>query len=318
MARLTAARRMRIKPGWWWLMALLLMTTPAQAQDEMRGSLTPMTFESATLGRTYDYFVYLPAGYEAAPDGRLPTLYLLHGRGDDYYAWLNGTGVLDRLIAAGDLPPLIAILPDMPSSDRAGYYIDSAYTGADFPAEAVETAFFADLIPHVEATYRALSTREGRLIAGYSMGGYGALRYALAHPAVFGGAIVLSPAVYTPQPPLDSSTRLFGAFGLGEVLFDEGRYTALNYPALFESFVESELALAMFIAVGDDEWKHPTPEDQLHDLDLEAHLLYNRARRVPRLLAELRVYDGGHDWGVWGRGFEEGLRYLSRFLEAPG
>ncbi len=316
MARLTAIRRMKISSGWL-LVVLLMMTTRLNAQDDARGSLTPMTFESATLGRVYDYFVYLPAGYDETSGERYPTIYLLHGRSDDHYAWLNGAGVLDMLIASGELPPLIAIIPDMPSSDRAGYYIDSAYTGTDFPAEPVEAAFFADLIPHVDATYPTITAREARLIAGYSMGGYGALRYALAHTEMFVGAIVLSPAVYTPQPPLDSSTRLFGAFGIGETVFDEGRYTALNYPALFEQFIASEQALALFIAVGDDEWKHPTPEDQLHDLDVEAHLLYNRARRVPRLLAEFRVYDGGHDWEVWRRGFDEGLRYLSRFLEMP-
>ncbi|NWG18175.1 MAG: esterase family protein [Chloroflexi bacterium] len=294
------------------IILLLVMMNPLAAQDETRGTMTLTGFESPTLGRTYDYYLYLPAGYEADADRRYPVLYLLHGRGDDYYAWLNGVGVLDALIAAGDIPPVIAIMPDMPSSDRAGYYIDSAYTGADFPAEPVESAFFNDLIPHVDATYRTLAERGGRVIGGYSMGGYGALRYALAHPQVFSGAIVLSPAVYTPQPPSDSSARLFGAFGVDETLFDENRYTGLNYPALFEPFAASDLALAMFIVVGDDEWKHPAAEDQQHDLDLEAHLLYNRIRRVPKVLAELRVYDGGHDWDVWRRGFEEGLLYLSQ------
>ena len=48
------------------------------------------------------------------------------------------------------------------------------------------------------------------------MGGYGALRYSLAHPDLFGAAIVLSPAVYFPEPPSDSSTREFGAFGKGK------------------------------------------------------------------------------------------------------
>jgi S-formylglutathione hydrolase FrmB len=107
---------------------------------------------------------------------------------------------------------------------------------------------------------------------------------------------------------------LFGAFGVGEEKFDEARYTELNYPAMFTSFIEAGVPLRLFIAVGDDEWAHPLPEDQRHDLDLEAHLLYNHARRVPRVLAELRVYDGGHDWGVWGRGFEEGLRFLAHGL----
>ena len=47
------------------------------------------------------------------------------------------------------------------------------------------------------------------------MGGYGAIRYSLAHPDLFGASIVLSPAVYVPKPPSDSSTREFGAFGKG-------------------------------------------------------------------------------------------------------
>src|SRR5690606_8041575 len=176
------------------------------------------------------------------------------------YAWLNGVNVLDTLIASGEIAPIIAIMPDVPSSDRASYYIDSAYTGDDFPAEPVETAFMNDLIPHVDTTYRTIDTRDGRAVGGYSMGGAGAVRYSLAHPDVFGAAIVLSPAVYVPLPPVDSSTRLFGAFGVGETLFDDAQYTQLNYPALFESFVAAALRLPMFIAVGDDEWKNPTEE----------------------------------------------------------
>jgi enterochelin esterase-like enzyme len=297
-------------------LALLGVASVSAQEEHARGTFDAASFESATLGRTVDYHVYLPAGYEDS-DLRYPVIYLLHGRGDDYYAWLNGVNVLDNLIGSGEIAPLIAIMPDVPSSDRASYYVDSAYTGADFPAEPVETAFFGDLIPHVDATYRTLTTRDGRAVGGYSMGGAGAVRYSLAHPDVFGAAIVLSPAVYVPLPPVDSSTRLFGAYGVGDALFDEARYTELNYPALFDSFVETKLALPMFIAVGDDEWKNPTEEDRLHDLDVEAHLLYNQIRRVPRVLAEFRVYDGGHDWDVWRPGFEEGLRYIHRFLDEP-
>ena len=299
------------------LLLLALSMSNASAQDDAaRGSVELARFESVTLGRDYEYHVYLPAGYEDS-GLRYPVIYLLHGRGDDLYAWLNGVNVLDTLIASGEIAPVIAIMPDVPSSDGASYYIDSAYTGVDFPTEPVETAFFDDLIPHVDATYRTLATREGRAVGGYSMGGAGALRYTLAHPDQFIGGIILSPAVYVPLPPVDSSTRLFGAFGVGETLFDDAQYTRLNYPALFEPFTATELAVSLFIAVGDDEWKNPTEADRLHDLDMEAHLLYNLARRVPRLLAEFRVYDGGHDWDVWRPGFEEGLRYINRFLDPP-
>lgn len=291
----------------------LALTTGIQAQDEDERVLIDTSFDSATLGRPYDYFVYLPAGYESS-DLNYPVVYLLHGRGDDYYAWFGVAQQLDALIESGEISPLIAIMPDMPSSDRASYYVDSEYMGEDFPAEPVETAFFNDLIPHVDATYRTIPTREGRVIGGFSMGGYGAIRYSLAHPDQFGSAIILSPAVYIPLPPADSSTRQFGAFGVGSTTFDEDRYTRLNYPALIDSFVAADLPLYLFIAVGDDEYENPIPDDYLHDLDMEAHLFYNRIRRVPKVVAEFRVYDGGHNWDMWSRGFDEGIRTLNRFM----
>jgi enterochelin esterase-like enzyme len=295
------------------LLFLLLGSTPAHSQNT-GSTVTRAEFESETLKRTYQYTVYLPAGYEQS-EARYPVIYLLHGRGDTMDAWLNVRDLLDQLIAAGDIPPMIAILPDMPSSDRAGYYIDSQYTGLLYRAEAVETAFMNDLIPHVESTYRTFTNREARLVGGYSMGGYGAIRYSMAYPDRFVGALVLSPAVYLPLPPADSSTREFGAFGNGDALFDEAIYQSLNYPALSDALAESNLPLSMFIAVGDDEWKNPNPEDRLHDLDMEAHMLFNHVVRIPNVQSEFRVYNGGHDWSVWRRGFDEGIRYLAAFIE---
>jgi enterochelin esterase-like enzyme len=290
------------------LLSLFLIAAPLLSQDA-DSMIRREDFLSTTLNRTYQYIVYLPAGYEAS-EARYPVIYLLHGRGDTMEAWLNIRGALDTLIASGDIPPLIAVMPDMPSSDRAGYYIDSQYTGTLYRAEPVETAFMNDLLPHIDATYRSLPDRDNRLVGGYSMGGYGALRYAMAYPNRFGGALVLSPAVYLPLPPVDSSTREFGAFGKGSSLFDETIYQNLNYPALAAPLAETELPLSLFIAVGDDEWKNPNPEDYLHDLDMEAHMVFNTVVRIPNVAAEFRVYNGGHDWDVWERGFIEGLPFL--------
>jgi len=293
---------------------LALGVFPMRAQ-ESRGEIIPAQFDSPTLHRPYQYNVYLPAGY-AESDALYPVIYLLHGRGDDMDSWLNVRSALDQQIANGSIPPIIAIMPDFPSLERANYYVDTQYESQGSPNEPVESAFLNDLIPHVESTYRAIPRREGRLIGGYSMGGFGAIRYATAHPQVFAGALVLSPAVYTPLPPLDSSAREFGAFGKGDEWFDEAIYTSLNYPALLDSLAQSGLGLAMFIAVGDDEYHNPAPQDALHDIDMEAHLLYKRVVRLPNVSAEFRVYDGGHDWLVWERGFIEGIKYLSRFIES--
>ena len=162
-----------------------------------------------------------------------------------------------------------------------------------------------------------MADRSGAGIAGYSMGGYGAMRYSLAHPDLFGAAIVLSPAVYFPDPPSDSSTREFGAFGKGQRLFVERIYKQLNYPETFESFVATGLPQRMYIAVGDDEFKNTNPRDFEHDLDFEAHVLFNKAQRVENLTSELRVVDGGHDWDVWGPQFVAGAKYIFDFLTPP-
>ena len=232
-------------------------------------------------------------------------------------AWTQLKGRLDELIANGEIPPTIAVMPDAPWSNRASYYVDSAYKGKD-PGRPVETAFTRDLVPHVDATYRTIADRTGRAIAGYSMGGSGALRYAMAHPELFGASIVLSPAVYSPQPPVDSSAREFGAYGKGQSLFSEAVYSKLNYPAAFKSFAGKGLQSHLFLAVGDDEDKNPKPEDYQHDLDFEAHVVFNQAVRVPNLTSEFRVVDGGHDWDVWGPTFTEGAKYIFQFIgKAP-
>jgi S-formylglutathione hydrolase FrmB len=50
---------------------------------------------------------------------------------------------------------------------------------------------------------------------------------------------------------------------------------------------------------------------------LEAHLLFNRMSRVPRVSAELRILDVDHDWAVWQPALREGLPYLYRNMSAP-
>lgn len=280
------------------------------------GTVEQGRFYSLALDADGRYVIYLPSGY-ATGNRRYPVFYLLHGKGGGMNDWLYMKPDFDRLIATGQVPPFIAVLPDAPYSQRASYYVDSAYGGDDaVPAGVkVETAFTRDLILHIDATYRTIPNREGRVIGGYSMGGWGAMRYALAHPDLYRAAIVLSPAVYVPFPPAESGMRSSGAFGKGAILFDEATYTAQNYPATLERvFKPSGLELAMFIAAGDDEHHYVRPEDREHDMDLEAHRLYNVLVRTPKMKAELRILQGPHCWDVWRPAFIEAAQYVAQFL----
>jgi hypothetical protein len=69
--------------------------------------------------------------------------------------------------------------------------------------------------------------------------------------------------------------------------------------------------------VGDDEHPVPAPTAPTHDLDYEAHTLYNRMRRVRGIAAELRVVNGRHDWDAWKPTFVEGLELAFKYLQRP-
>ncbi|NEE00963.1 alpha/beta hydrolase-fold protein [Phytoactinopolyspora halotolerans] len=277
------------------------------------GTVVNGTAPAGEAGVAVDYAAYLPPGYQQS-DESYATIYLLHGRGDTMDAWQRIAADLDELISDGTIDPLIAVMPDAPWSDRGNWYVDSAYTGDEAPAgAAVETALSSDLVAHIDQEYRTVADRDARAVGGYSMGGYGALRYALAHQDVFGAGMVLSPAVYVPQPPADSSARHYGAFGVGDALFDEDRYATLSYPALLPS-IDPELTTHLFLAVGDDEWANPDPAEAEHDIDFETARIYNQVRRTGGITAELRILDGGHDWDVWRPAFREGIIDLDGYL----
>ncbi|MFS4518163.1 alpha/beta hydrolase, partial [Delftia tsuruhatensis] len=164
--------------------AALLAGPAAQA-----GSIEAAEFKSATLQRSWTYNVYLPTGYDAQSRLRYPVMYLLHGNDGQRNDWPvkgNLLRTVDQLIQNGEIPPAIIVMPDAGTT----WYVDLK--------EPMETAFFQDLVPHVEKKYRTLTSRDGRVIGGLSMGGYGALRYVLKYPEKFQAAALLSPAIYNP------------------------------------------------------------------------------------------------------------------------
>lgn len=131
-------------------------------------------------------FVYLPPGYDAEPERRYATIYLLHGILDRPSVWFEPAydgmtiqAVMDSLIAAGEIRPAIVVAPSGHNAYGASFYMNSPVTGnwGDFIVE--------DLVAHVDATYRTLARPESRAIMGHSMGGYGAIRLAMLHPDVF-------------------------------------------------------------------------------------------------------------------------------------
>ena len=275
-----------------WLLAAcaLLLSTATLASEIVTREL-----KSKALDRDWKYQVYLPSGYETS---RLsyPVLYLLHGNngsGNDWVKYGKVQSVADGLIASGDMPPAVIVMPDA----GVTWYVDRK--------EKMETAVLRDLFPDVEKNLRVLRTREGRLIGGLSMGGYGSLRFVLKYPEMFAAAALLSPAIYDPLPPTSSSARKVGTFGAPE--FDEQVWKSLNYPTLWHSYLAKQTPVPMYINSGDD-------DDFM--IEADATKLYSllRANKQP---AELRIVDGAHTWAVWGATLGDAMKYVFRFSAKP-
>jgi poly(3-hydroxybutyrate) depolymerase len=122
-------------------------------------------------------YVYLPPGF--APTARYPVIYLLHGMPGSPSEFLDGTQLAtfaDEGISSGALRPFIAVLPAAGSS--------RAYNGEW--AGPWEKDLVRRIVPWVDASLPTIATREGRVIAGLSAGGYGAADIGIRNARLFG------------------------------------------------------------------------------------------------------------------------------------
>ena len=133
--------------------------------------------------------VYLPAGYDGAAT-RYPVIYFLPNPFGSYRADFDqrdAQGLFDRAIAAGVIGKFILVSVDMTTPLGCSWYVNSPVTGnwEDFMVQ--------DLVPYIDANFRTLPSRDSRGIAGDFMGGYGAIRFGMKHPDVFGSVYALHP-----------------------------------------------------------------------------------------------------------------------------
>jgi enterochelin esterase-like enzyme len=139
------------------------------------------------------FFLYLPPTYDTAPLSSYPVIYLLPAFGGGIDSWINGRiqGMnikddMDRLIAAGEAREMIIVMADSRNHYFGSHYVNSVVNGGW--ADAV----VRDLVGHVDRKYRTIAKADSRGLAGYSMGGGGALYLAMKYPGVFGSVYGLS------------------------------------------------------------------------------------------------------------------------------
>jgi enterochelin esterase family protein len=140
--------------------------------------------------------VYLPPGYDDSST-TYPVVYLLAGFTGRGAFMLNDSAFeetiqerMDRLIASGEVQPMILVLPDCFTRYGGSQYLNSSATGR------YEDHLIKELIPFIDRHYRTRPEAGYRAIAGKSSGGYGAVVQAMRHPDIFGALACHSGDIY--------------------------------------------------------------------------------------------------------------------------
>jgi S-formylglutathione hydrolase FrmB len=198
------------------LLLFILFLVPLGSYAQ--GRMDCAALNSRILKQTVRYCVLLPDDYDATatnhPRTPYPVLYFLHGLGENEQALFKGGDwdLIQDLRQQNKIGQFVIVAPEGKNS----FFINSAdgkVRYSDF--------FIQEFIPYVESKYFVTKNRAGRAIAGLSMGGYGALRFAFAYPEMFSAVSAQSAALMAPRE-LNAGSQIRAESGspLGPVFGD--------------------------------------------------------------------------------------------------
>jgi S-formylglutathione hydrolase FrmB len=215
-------------------------------------------------------------------DGAPPVLYLLHGLSDDDTIWLRRTSI-ERYVA----PLGVAVI--MPQVHRS-FYNDQAYGGAYW-------TFLSEELPQlVHSFFRLSDRREDTFVAGLSMGGYGAMRWALNRPEQFAAAATLSGAVdikglRTSRRREDDPRMYDRIFGDDPIPDDADLFSLIKT-------VDPARCPELYIGCGTEDALEPDNRS------------FVQACRDAGYDPRTSFAPGEHEWGVWDREIQQVLDWL--------
>lgn len=174
--------------------ALLCLAFAATAEAESRLDRTQIRATSLAgnkigISPMRGVSVYLPPDYDT-PGKRFPVIYFLNNMNEtdtEPFATHDAKALLDAAIADGTIGSVIVVTADFSTPLGSSWYVNSPVTGnwQDFMVK--------ELVPYIDSHYRTLASRDSRGMAGDRMGGYGAIRFGMTNPDVFGAVYALHP-----------------------------------------------------------------------------------------------------------------------------
>jgi enterochelin esterase-like enzyme len=258
----------------------------AAASARVHDALRVMSLQSRALGGRGDVTVYVPPGRHQD----LPLVVLLHGVYGNHWAWANNGGAhrtAARLIERGLMRPMVLAMPADGLWAGSGGYI--RHRAGDYQSWIMD-----EVVTHVAETLPELDTHPPLLLAGLSMGGYGALRLGARY-----GRRVLGISAHSAMTHLAESSRFVDDPQSGlqsdrhSVAWWLIRHRATLAPLRFDCGTEDPLVEA---------------NRRLH-ADLTAHGVRHRYQEFP----------GYHSWDYWALHLPDTLLFFEDCLKrAPG
>lgn len=242
--------------------------------DIPHGTVSQVWYNSPSLGMDRRLTVYTPAGYGKEEGRRYPVFYLLHGLGGDETAWRDQGRVpeiLDNMIASGQVEPMIVVLSNgnspqqaAPGKNSDGLFIQPT-SKLPFKSGAFE-ASFPEIVDFIDNNYMTIAEKEGRAIAGLSMGGMHTRAISMNYPDYFDYVALFSAAI---RPMFNNPSPVYD-----------------NVPEKLKTQFENPPKL-YWIAIGKD--------DFLYDYNQE-NMALMQSLQLPYTYHESQ---GGHTWTNW-------------------
>ena len=248
-------------------------------------ALLHCTFFGPSIQKMSGLDVIVPEGQGRGP---FPVLYLLHGLSDDQTVWQRRTSI-ERYVEG---LPLIVAMPD----GHRSFYVNGP---PDSAALAYEDHIVKDVAGFVDATFTTLRRREGRALAGLSMGGYGAVMLALRHPHRYCAAASHSGALrfaHVTDGPTEHWRFLLGEQTTG------GPYDCVR---LAGEVVARKDRPALRFDCGRE------------DFLIQHNRLFHRALKRLGYPCIYKEYPGAHTWEYWDLHIRESIAFVLRHLKTP-
>jgi enterochelin esterase-like enzyme len=228
------------------------------------------------------FFVYTPPDYEKNIKRRYPVLYLQHGMGEDERGWVTQgklSIIMDNMIAEGRCKPMLVVVSngDIGAMFRPKPGEDVNEARRHF-GENFTPMLLNEVIPYVEKTFRALTDRDNRGMAGLSWGGFQTFQIVLNN--------------------LDKFSYIGGFSGTG--IFDPQADLKTVYNGVFkDSAAFNKRVHAFFLGIGSEEGQRMrTLSESLRKVGI--HNTYFESKGT------------AHEWLTWRRCLHEFAPLLFR------